>query len=145
MKSSAVLLFLVLLLGSMHGLSAQPADTLNPQPGSRLITLEVGQEKSAGFFETFLKTPFVTVSLFATLSSCAISGFFELIHNLFCGFDCGFPVTKNLWHLGWDVIIADWWWKPGINWQLILSFVFWSAALPGSRAKAWKSRKRRDA
>ncbi|MDX2282535.1 MAG: hypothetical protein NW241_00175 [Bacteroidia bacterium] len=141
MKTPAILLMLVLLLGALPELGAQPADTLNPQSDSRLITLEVGPEKSAGFFETFIKTPFVTVSLFATLSSCAIAGFFELMHNLFCGFDCGFPVTRNLWHLGWDVITVEWWWKPGINWQLILSFVFWSAALPGSR---WKSRKRRD-
>lgn len=120
MKLLSILLLLALL---PHAGLAQEQAPAPPLPAI---------EAQSGFFPTFLKTPFVFVSSGATLSGCAIAGFFEAIYSVFTGFRYDFPITRAIWAIGWQYIIVAWWWQPATGWHAVLSFLFWAGALGGS-------------
>ena len=86
---------------------------------------------SAGFFETFLKTPFVIFTSVITFVCCLLSGFFEFFGFLFSGFNYKFPVTHEIAHMGWKTIVNHWWWERGVTWHLIVSLFIWLGAFSG--------------
>lgn len=79
------------------------------------------------------------VSSGATLSGCAIAGFFKAVCSVFTGFRYDFPITRAIWAVGWKYIIVAWWWQPATGWHTVLSFLFWASALGGSSRRRKRS------
>jgi hypothetical protein len=92
--------------------------------------------KTVGFFATFVKTPFAMFTGIITFVCCLLSGFFEFWGWLFTGFDYKFPVTGQIWDIGWGAIVSQWWWGMGVTWHLVLSLFIWFGIFGGSSRKS---------
>lgn len=81
------------------------------------------QVSKSNFLTTFVKTPFVILTLAGLLFCTVFAGLFEFFANIFTLFDYGFPALKSIWDMGWNNIIVNWWWKPGVGWHLAISIL----------------------
>lgn len=140
----ALILFILILL-PMDQAVAQAVSQSWDSAGNSAQTVQpvaVHSPSAAGFFETFIKTPFALSVLAATFFGVCISAIFEFFYNLFSGFHYQYPTTKQIWNIGWDQVVAQWWWQPGVTWHLVVSIIVW-APFTLSRYGNRERRKRR--
>jgi hypothetical protein len=128
-KELRVVLFMMILLLFCSALLAQQNGD-----ASELISEEIVAEKN-GFLATFVRTPFVLFCFLGTTTGAIFSALIEFIHNIFCGFDFGYPNTNVIWDLGWNQILTNWYWKPSVGWHVILSVIVWSPLLRRKKSK----------